>query len=580
MLRLARFLRPDRVFVALVLVLTFAQTMSSLYLPTLMSHIVDTGIVQGDVPYILRIGLWMLLITVLGGLASVLASFYAARATAGFGQRLRSRLFGHVERYSLREFDRWGTSSLIVRTTNDVMQVQQLIYMLLRMMVMAPLTALGGILLAVHTDPRLSLIIVVVLPLMALVIYALMGRGLGFFRAIQTKVDGLNRVLRENLTGVRVVRSFGRTDHELARFDHANRDLTDTSIRVFQLMATLMPVVMLIMNLATVTVVWFGAVQINATTLQIGQLMAFIQYIMQIMFSVMMVSMMLFMLPRAEASAARIDEVLALKPEITDPRVPRAPAPGLRGRVEFADVTFQYPGAEEPALHGVSFVASPGEVTAIIGGTGAGKSTLLHLIVRFFDVSGGSVRIDGVDVRELSQEALRARIGYVPQHAVLFTGSVADNVRFGDAAASDAAVRHALDVAQAAEFVAALGGQAGDGLGAVVTQGGGNLSGGQRQRLAIARALARRAEIYLFDDSFSALDYRTDARLRAALRHEIKDATTVVVAQRVSTVIDADRILVLDDGRLVGAGTHRELLASCPVYQEIVSSQLSPEEIA
>jgi len=581
MLRLARFLRPYRMFVALVLVLTFAQTMSSLYLPNLMSHIVDTGIVRGDVAYILRVGLWMLLITLLGGLASVLASFYAAKATAGFGQRLRSRLFSHVEQYSLREFDRWGTSSLIVRTTNDVMQVQQLIYMLLRMMVMAPLTALGGIILAVHTDARLSLVIVVVLPLMALAIYAVMGRGLGLFRAIQTKVDGLNRVLRENLTGARVVRSFGRTAHELARFDDSNRDLTDTSVRVFQLMATLMPLVMLIMNLATVAIVWLGAVQINATTLQIGQLMAFIQYVMQIMFSVMMVSMMLFMLPRAQASAIRIGEVLALEPDITDPQAPRTPASGVRGRVAFEDVTFQYPGAEEPALHGISFAAAPGEVTAIIGGTGAGKSTLLNLIVRFFDVSRGSVRIDGVDVREMSQEALRGRIGYVPQRAVLFTGSVAENVRYGDMEASDAAVRHAVDIAQAADFVVELGdGDMDQGLRAVMMQGGTNLSGGQRQRLAIARALARRAEIYLFDDSFSALDYRTDARLRAALRHEIRDATTIVVAQRVSTVIDADRILVLDDGRLVGAGTHRELLRSCPVYQEIVSSQLSPEEIA
>lgn len=581
MLRMGRFLRPDRWFVLLVLLFTFAQTMSSLYLPNLMSHIVDTGIVQGRAGYILRVGLWMLLVTLLGGLASVLASYFAAKTTAGFGQRLRAALFRHVAGFGPHEFDTWGTSSLIVRTTNDVMQVQQSIYALLRMMVMAPLTALGGIILAVHTDPRLSLLIIVVLPLMAAVIYLVMSRGLGLFAAIQVKVDRLNRVLRENLTGARVVRSFGRTDYELSRFDGANRDLTDTSVAVFQLMATLMPLVQLIMNLATVAIVWFGAVQINALSLQVGQLMAFIQYVTQIMFSVMMVSMMLFMLPRAEASAKRINEVLALRPEIGDPESPRRSAAGRRGEVVFENVGFRYPGAEAPALSGISFRAGPGEVTAIIGGTGAGKSTLLNLIPRFFDVSEGSVRIDGVDVRELTQEDLRGRIGYVAQRAVLFTGSVADNVRYGDLEADDTAVRHALTTAQAGDFVSELGG--GDmqrGISAVISQGGSNLSGGQRQRLSIARALARRAEIYLFDDSFSALDYRTDARLRSALRREIRDATTIVVAQRVSTVLDADRILVLDDGRLAGVGTHRELLESCAVYREIVASQLTPEEIA
>jgi ATP-binding cassette subfamily B protein len=581
MLRLARFLRPERLAVTLVLVLTFAQSLSSLYLPNLMSDIVDTGIVRGDVGYILRVGLWMLVVTLLGGLAAVVASFYAAQATARFGQRLRGRLFAHVTGYGLQEFDHWGTSSLIVRTTNDVMQVQQLVYMILRMLVMAPLTALGGIILAVYTDARLSWVIVVVLPLMAVVVYALMGRGLGLFRAIQTKVDRLNRVLREYLTGVRVVRSFGRDRYEVERFADANADLTDTAVQVFQLMATLMPLVMLIMNLATVAIVWFGGRQINGLSLQIGQLMAFIQYVTQIMFAVMMVSMMLFMLPRGQASALRIEEVLALAPAIAEPQNPQTPPPSLRGLVEFADVSFRYPGAEEPALSGISFVARPGEVTAIIGGTGAGKSTVLQLIPRLFDATGGAVRVDGIDVRAMSQEALRARIAYVPQRAVLFSGSVADNVRYGDLGAPEDAVRRALTTAQAAEFVRDLGGGDLDaGLSAAITQGGANLSGGQRQRLAIARALVRRAEIYLFDDSFSALDYRTDARLRAALRRELAGATTIVVAQRVSTVMDADRILVLDDGRLVGSGTHRELLHSCPVYQEIVASQLSPEEIA
>ncbi len=576
MLKLSRFLRPYRLEVGLVLVLTFAQTMSSLYLPKLMSHIVDIGILQGDVAYIVRIGAWMFAVTLLGGLAAVAASYCAARAMAGFGQGLRLRLFAHVERFTPHEFERWGTSSLIVRTTNDVMQVQQLVSMLLRMMVMAPLMALGGILLAVTTDARLSLVLVVLLPVMGLAIYLVMGRGLSLFQVLQSKVDRLNLVLRENLTGARVIRSFGRTPYELGRFDTANRELTDTSVQVFQLMATMMPLVMLIMNLATLVVVWFGGAQINSGTLQIGRLMAFIQYVTQIMFAVMMVSMMFFMIPRGQASARRIVEVLTLEPEILDPDAPRRARAGEGGVVEFRNVSFRYPGAEEPALSGVSFSSGPGETTAVIGGTGSGKSTLLNLIPRFFDVVEGSVLVDGVDVRDLTQKELRARIGYVPQRAVLFSGSVLENVRYGDEAASETAVRHALDVAQATEFIDDLDG----GILAEVAQGGANLSGGQRQRLAIARALVRRAGIYLFDDSFSALDYRTDARLRLALRGELGPATILVVAQRVNTIVDADRILVLDDGRLVGAGTHQELLATCPVYQEIVASQASSGAIA
>ena len=572
---LLRFLRPYRLYVALVLLLTFGQTMSSLYLPNLMSRIVDGGVIRGDVPYILRVGVWMLLITLAGGAAAVAASLYGAKATAGFAQLLRHRLFTHVEGSGLPEFERWGGSSLTVRTTNDVMQVQQLINAMLRMMVMAPLTAIGGILLAVHTDARLSLILVFALPLLAAAIYLVMGRGLALFRAIQTKVDRLNLVLRENLTGVRVVRSFGRTPFEVERFDAANADLTDTSVRVFELMATLMPVVVLIMNLSTVAIVWFGGLQINDGSLQIGQLMAFIQYVTQIMFAAMMMSMMLFMVPRAQASAQRIQEVLALAPAVTDPRSPLPTPPGPGGHLEFRHVTFRYPGAEEPALRDVSFTAAPGEITAIIGGTGAGKSTLLQLIVRFYDVVQGAVLVDGVDVRHLTQEALRSKVGYVPQQAVLFTGTALENLRYGDPAADEEAARHALAVAQADDFLAGLGG-----LQAPIEQGGVNLSGGQRQRLCIARALVRRPELYLLDDSFSALDYRTDARLRAALRAEVGTATALIVAQRVSTVREADRILVLDDGQLVGSGTHAELLASCPVYQEIVASQLSAEEVA
>lgn len=569
------FLKPYRTWVVWVLILTFAQTMSSLYLPNLMSDIVDTGIVKGNEPYIVREGIVMLIVTLLGGVAAVLASYYGAKATAGFGQVLRTKLFTHVEHFTLKEFDTLGTSSLIVRTTNDVMQVQQLVNMMLRMMVMAPLTAIGGIILAVHMDPKLSLVIAAVLPVMGAVIWLLMGQGLGLFRSMQKKVDRLNLVLRENLTGVRVVRSFGRTPYETNRFDEANLDLTDTSVRVFQIMATMMPAVMLLMNLATVAIVWFGAKQIDAGTLQVGNLMAFIQYVTQIMFSVMMLSMMSFMIPRGQASALRIQEVLDMEPEITEPQTPLTPA-RQGGRVEFRHVTFRYPGGEEPALSDINFVARPGEITAIIGGTGAGKSTLLNLIPRFYDVTEGSLLVDGTDVREMSQDDLRGRLGYVPQRAVLFTGSVLENIRFADPDASREAASHAAAVAQASEFIQELP----QGLDSPIHQGGMNLSGGQKQRLSIARALARRAEIYLLDDSFSALDYRTDALLRSALRRELSHASVLIVAQRVSTVMDADHILVLDEGRLVGQGTHRELLRTCDVYREIVSSQLTPEEIA
>ena len=573
--KLTEFLRPYKVYVAAVVVLTFLQTLSGLYLPNLMSDIVDTGIIRGDQGYILREGALMLAVTILGGVASVVARYYGAKSTAGFGKLLRTRIFDHVEHFTLKEFDEIGTSSLIVRSTNDVMQVQQFVNMLLSMMVMAPLTAIGGIVLAVRTDASLSLVIVFVVPTMGLAIWLLMRRAFDLFRSIQKKVDRLNLVLRENLTGVRVVRAFGRVPYEERRFDAANLDLTDTSVRVFQLMATLMPVVFMIMNFAMIAIVWFGAQQINAGSLQLGNLMAFIQYVMQIMFAVMMVSMMLFMIPRAQASAVRIHEVLALEPEFRDPAEPR-PAPPGPGTVEFRDVTFYYPGGEEPALQDITFTARPGQTTAIIGGTGAGKSTLLNLLVRFYDVSEGSILVDGVDVREVRQKDLRQKLGYVPQRAVLFTGSVLENIRYGDPQASAQAAMHAADIVQAKGFVQDMAG----GLEAEISQGGVNLSGGQRQRLSMARAIARKTEIYMFDDSFSALDFKTDALVRAALRRELKGATVFIVAQRVSTIMDADQILVLDEGRLVGAGDHQALMATCPVYREIVSSQLTPEEIA
>lgn len=575
MIRLFRFLRPYRLYVTLGVVLIFLQSLASLYLPNLMSNIVDVGVEGHNVPYIVKVGGFMLLVTILGVICSVLASYFTSVAAAGFGKLLRRDIFTHVENFTLHEFDTIGTSSLIVRTNNDVLQVQQFVNMALRMMVMAPLTAIGGIIMAVYTDARLSLIIVVAMPILGLAIYRILGRGMGLFRVVQTKVDVLNRVLREHLTGIRVIRAFDRSAYEVDRFDAANLDLTDTSVRVYQIMAALMPVMMLLINLSTLAIVWFGAGLIDASQMQIGNMMAFIQYVMQIMFSVMMASMMSFMIPRAQASSVRINEVLDMRPEIRDPEQPVQPT-GQHGYIEFRDVSFRYPGAEEPALAHISFAAKPGEITAIIGGTGAGKSTLVNLIPRFYDVASGAILVDGVDIRELGQQELRAKIGLVPQKAVLFNGTIADNLRYGRAEADEEHLQWAVNVAQASAFVAEMK----DGLQSFIAQGGANVSGGQKQRLSIARALVRKPEIYIFDDSFSALDYKTDALLRAALKQEIAEATVLLVAQRVSTVIDADRIVVLDEGRAVGIGTHKELLETCAVYREIVASQLSEEEIA
>jgi len=575
MLKLFKFLRPYRTFVILGLILTFLQTLSTLYLPNLMSDIVDNGVITGHVHYILRIGAVMLLVSVVGSICSVAASLYSSQAAAGFGKLVREKLFSQAEQYSLNEFDQIGTSSLIVRTTNDVMQVQQLMNMMLRIMILAPLTSIGGIIMAMYTDIHLAWIFLFLIPILALAVWVILGRGLRLFRLIQTKLDRLNRVLREYLTGTRVIRSFDRTDYELHRFDESNVDLTNTSIVVFQRMAALGPVATGIVNLATLAVVWYGAYAINGGTLEIGKLMAFIQYVMQIMFSVMMVAMMSFMIPRGQASASRINQVLDLAPDIHDPKDPTPPSSSEVG-LEFRNVSFTYPGAEESVISNISFHVHPGQVTAIIGGTGAGKSTVLSLIPRFYEVSEGQILIDGVDIRQMSQKTLRQKIGYIPQRAVLFSGTVADNIRVGRPGASLEEVRHAADVAQATEFILDLK----DGFDAFIAQGGSNLSGGQKQRLSIARAIARKPEFYLFDDSFSALDYKTDANLRQALRPEISEAAVLIVAQRVSTVMDADLILVMDEGRIVASGTHRQLLETSDVYREIVVSQLSEDEIA
>ncbi|QNK56766.1 ABC transporter ATP-binding protein [Paenibacillus sp. PAMC21692] len=598
MLRLFRFLRPYRVAIALVMTLILIQSLSELYLPTLMADIVNRGVIEGDKPFIWRMGGYMLLITLLGTAVSILASLYASKISSGFGRIVRGKVFQHAEHFSLQEFDRIGTASLITRTTNDINQVQQVLMMMLRLMVMAPMMCIGGIIMALYKDAELTLVLLVALPVLAGAIWLITSKGMPYFKAIQKKLDRLNLVLREGLTGIRVIRSFNRTAHENERFTEANADLMQTSIKVNQIMAVMMPVMMLIMNLSTIAIVYFGGLRIDNGAMGVGDLMAFIQYAMQIMFSLLMFSMMFVMVPRASASAARINEVLELEPSVTDidgveikasagseDGVKEAPgskggvkeaAAGVGSVVEFANVSFSYPGAEMPALSDISFQAGRGEITAIIGGTGSGKSTLIHLIPRFFDVASGSVRVSGKDVREWTQEELRERIALVPQKAVLFSGTVAENIRYGKEDATDEEIRRAAETAQALDFVSAMP----EGFDSVLSQGGTNVSGGQKQRLSIARALVRKPEVYLFDDSFSALDYKTDAKLRSALRAETADAAVLIVAQRVSTVMDADRIIVLDEGRIAGIGTHKELMETSGVYREIVSSQLSEEESA
>lgn len=575
MIKLFKFLKPYAASIAVILILVFFQSLSELYLPTLMSNIVNTGIVNGDTNYILKIGGFMLLVAAGGTICTILASFLSSKVATGFSKDLRSKVFSRVESYSLQEFDKIGASSLITRTTNDITQIQQVLVMMLRMMISAPMMCIGGIIMAVSKDAKLSLVIIAIMPILAITIGIMGKKGMPLFKMMQLKIDKLNLVLRENLTGIRVIRAFNKIDHEKKRFDKANLDLTNTAIKVNKIMAALMPIMMVVLNFTTIAVVWFGGIRIDNGSMQVGDLMAFIQYVMQIMFSLIMVSMMFILIPRASASAVRINEVLDTVPEIND-RDNTKSSNNKKGYIEFKDVTFNYPGAENPALSNISFSAKPGETTAIIGGTGSGKSTLISLIPRFYDVSSGSILVNDVDIREMTQEDLRLKIGFVPQKAVLFTGTIADNIRYGKEDASDSEVKHAAEIAQASDFISNMK----DGFESVISQGGTNVSGGQKQRLSIARALVRRPEIYVFDDSFSALDFKTDANLRAALKKETGKSTVIIVAQRVSTVMNADRIIVLDDGQIAGIGNHKELLNNCDVYREIVSSQLSEEELA
>ncbi|HWQ75830.1 MAG TPA: ABC transporter ATP-binding protein [Syntrophomonas sp.] len=575
MLKLYRFLKPFRILIAAVILLVFIQTLCDLYLPTLMSDIVDTGIVKGDTGYILRVGAFMLLIAAIGAICSILVSFLSAKTSIGFGRRLRSKVFDRVEDFSLQEFNRFGTATLITRTTNDINQIQSVTFMILRMMVSAPTMCIGGIIMALSKDKSLSMIFLVSMPVIAAIIWIIMSKAIPLFKLMQIKLDRLNMVLRENLTGIRVIRAFNRTEQEHLRFTAANTDLTDNAVRVNIIMTSMMPGMMLAMNFTIIAIIWFASIRIDHGQMQVGALMAFIQYAMQIMTSLIMLSMMFIMVPRASAAAVRIDEVLETTPAIKDSGQPKS-HPISQGLLEFKNVSYRFPGAERPALSNISFTAEPGKTTAIIGGTGSGKTTLVNLIPRFYDVAQGAILIDGTDIREIAQTELRTNIGMVPQTAVLFTGTVTENIRYGKIDASDDEVYKAAETAQALEFIAGMK----NGFDSVIEQGGINVSGGQKQRLSIARALVRRPKIYIFDDSFSALDFKTDARLRAALKKETRTSTVLIIAQRISTVIDADLIIVLDDGQIAGMGSHKQLFASCEVYKEIVYSQLSEEELA
>lgn len=576
LIRLLRaYLRPYTRPIAIVVLLQFVQSIATLYLPTLNADIIDDGVMKGDTEYILRIGSLMIVVTVVQIACSAAAVYFGARAAMALGRDVRSAVFGHVQDFSAREVGHFGAPSLITRTTNDVQQVQMLVLLTFTLMVSAPIMCVGGIVMALRQDVPLSASLLVIVPILIVAVGFIIVRMRPLFRTMQVRIDGINRVVREQITGIRVIRAFVRDERERARFAAANTDLMDVSLGVGRLMALMFPTVLLVVNVSSVAVLWFGGLRVDSGAMQIGALTAFLAYLMQILIAVMMATFMFVMVPRAEVCAERIQEVLHTSSSVVPPASP-VTALTARGRLDLREVEFRYPGAEESVLCGVDLIAGPGETTAIVGGTGSGKTTLINLVPRLVDVTGGAVHVDGVDVRDLDPDLLAATVGLIPQKPYLFSGTVASNLRYGRPDATDEELWRALEIAQAREFVEEMP----DGLSAPIAQGGSNVSGGQRQRLAIARALVGRPEIYLFDDAFSALDYATDAALRAALARETADATVVIVAQRVSTIRDADRIVVLDEGRVVGTGTHAELMSDNETYREIVLSQLTEQEAA
>ena len=588
---LRRYLRPYAWLIAAVLLLKVLETAAALLLPTLNASIINRGVVTGDTGTIWRLGAQMLAITALQGAAAVAGTYVASRSAMGLGRDMRADIFGHVQRFNVEEISRFGAPSLITRSTNDIQQVQSVVFIISSMMLMAPIMLVGGTVMALRVDVPLSGLLVVLVPLLAAVVGLIASRLLPYFRIQQSRIDRVNLVMREQIQGMRVIRAFVRSAQRREVFEEANSRLTATSWSIGKLMALMFPVVQLIMNLASVAVIWFGGMRVDSGGMSIGDLTAYLNYITQILFSVMIAVMLVSMLPRAQVAAGRFQEVMALQPSITAPEHParlpeapdgadqgpgRGPAGGRGRRIELDDVALRYPGADSCALRGISLDIAPGTTTALIGSTGSGKSTLVNLLPRLLDVSHGSVRIDGVDVRDLDPRALRRALATVPQKAYLFSGTIRSTLQRGGPDTDDAELWRALEAAQAAGFVQALD----DGLDHGVDAGGVNFSGGQRQRLAIARALLRPAGVYIFDDSFSALDYATDARLRAGLGRATGGSTIIIVAQRVASIRDADQIAVLDKGRVVGLGAHEELMEDCPTYQEIVLSQISAEEAA
>lgn len=575
MTKLLKYFKPYIWPLVFLTILTFGQTMANLALPDYMANIVNQGIVGGDSGVIYHFGLIMLLITFAGGLATIGVGYLASKIGTGFSRKIRDALFTKIESFSLVEFNKFSTASLITRSTNDIQQIQRVLIMLLRLALMAPFMGIIAIAKAYSLAPSMSWIMAVSITALVVIIAVIFKIAMPKFKKLQKLVDKLNLVTREMLTGLRVIRSFNKEKYEENKFKEANQELTSVNLFVNRLMVILQPAMMLILNLTVITIVWLGAGQIDAGTLQIGNMLAFMQYAMQAIFAFLMISIIFIMIPRASVSATRIAEVLESEATIKDPKHPIKPK-NLGGRIEFKDVTFSYTGSEEPVLQHLSFVAMPGQTTAIVGSTGSGKSTVVNLIPRFYDVTAGQILVDGVDVRAMSQKELRSRIGYISQKAILFSGTIRENIKYGMPNADDKDVMQAAEIAQALEFIEELE----EKFESHIAQAGANISGGQKQRLAIARALAKNPEIFIFDDSFSALDFKTDAALRKALQTRIKGKTVLIVAQRISTIMHAEKIVVLDAGKIVGKGTHSELLRNCTVYREIASSQLSEQELA
>jgi ATP-binding cassette subfamily B protein len=574
MLKLAKYLKTYLWPLFALVILVLIQVYANLKLPDYTAKIVNEGIINGDNSLIVNSGLMMLLISLLGGVCAVGVGYLASRIATGFSMLIRNRVFARVESFSLTEFNKFSTASLITRTTNDVQQIQLVLIMILRLFLMAPITGVWAVYKAYINAPSMTWIMGLAVGILVLVIAFLFAVALPKFQLLQKLVDKLNLVTRENLTGLRVIRAFNNEHLEQDKFQKANKDLTDVNLFVNRLMVILQPIMMLLLNLTAVAIVWVGAHEISANTLQIGDMLAFMQYSMQVIFSFLMFSIIFILIPRASVSAQRVSEVLETEPIIKDPKNPVSSVGG-QGRIEFDDVTFCYPSADEPVLDKISFVAEPSQTTAIVGSTGSGKSTLINLIPRFYDANSGEIKIDGMNVKDIKLEDLYAKIGYVPQKAILFSGTVESNIKYGAPKATDTQIEEYASIAQAKEFIKGLEEKYKN----PIAQGGTNVSGGQKQRLAIARAIAREPEIFIFDDSFSALDFRTDANLRAALKKKTKNKTVLIVAQRISTIIDADKIIVLEDGKIVAEGKHQDLLKSCQVYREIASSQLTQEEL-